>query len=415
MKSLKLLFALLLPALGVHAQGYWKKVSTPLHQDLLAISFATKDTGFACGTDSTLIRTTDAGKTWSRLNPSGLPYSSSTRDLTAIQFVGPRKGWIVLGNRNTPGVNGQLYQTNDGGLSWTFVAGAAHSVVKCFFFDDSTGYSIGVSPFGGPSLFRLDRGMWSSVHYLGTSTGNMASAIDFYNASTGIIGSDMGYVYRTFDGGLHWDTVKTNVEDTICALRYLNEHTIVAGTSNDFSLLISKDKGATWSLEPASMTFFYPVMKAMVVSRRDSLVAVGRSRTTGKGLIYHFGGPVPGMDIAQTTNRLNGAALRNDTATYIVGDSGLILTNEISGATIVTASGGADKVTVIYPNPAGDLLYIRSCRLVKTICVVDCAGREVLRRPFTEMLDVSHLLPGTYLLKLVDDSGQSSTHTWMKQ
>lgn len=407
MKKLHLLLAFLMLHVAANAQDYWQKVSTPSDKDLLTVSFGNSSTGYIGGTDSTLLKTTDGGKTWSTLPHTGMGYEHKyMSDIVDLKFVSATIGYAVLSNRARPDLIGQVYKTLDGGNSWIKVPEIWTSAYRVFCFDEDNGYLTGATPFAGPTLHKLDHGTWSTVHYLGAGTSYMLTAIDFLNITTGIVGGDVGYVYRTFDAGLSWDTVKTNVDSAIHALRYLDENTIVAASGHMMTLLISNDKGATWSFEPHSATFYYPDMKAMAISKRDSLISVGRSRTTGKGLIYYSDPADPWMNIAEAAQPLNGVTVRNDSVAYIVGDSGLILSNNHAVLSFTETNSLQDLIRV-YPNPS-DGRFASELPVAHQVLVYTRDGKIVYRDPKLanrHQVDLAAWPAGTYILEAISENG----------
>ncbi|HTN16369.1 MAG TPA: YCF48-related protein, partial [Chitinophagaceae bacterium] len=182
MKKLHLLLAFLMLHVAANAQDYWQKVSTPSDKDLLTVSFGNSSTGYIGGTDSTLLKTTDGGKTWSTLPHTGMGYEHKyMSDIVDLKFVSATIGYAVLSNRARPDLIGQVYKTLDGGNSWIKVPEIWTSAYRVFCFDEDNGYLTGATPFAGPTLHKLDHGTWSTVHYLGAGTSYMLTAIDFLN------------------------------------------------------------------------------------------------------------------------------------------------------------------------------------------------------------------------------------------
>lgn len=406
MKKINFLLACVLLSSLAAAQDYWQKVSVSSHKDLLAVCFGSSSTGYIGGTDSTLLKTTDGGKTWTNLPHTGIEYEPLTHDIIDLKFADASNGYAILSNRERLDINGQLYTTTDGGSSWIKVPGIWTSAYRLFLFDANTGYLTGVSPFGGATVHQLEFGSWSGTTYLGTGTSYLATAVDFFNPGTGMVGGDYGYVYRTFDAGRSWDTVKTNVDSAIHALRYLDENTIIAASGHPMTLLISMDKGASWSFETHSGTFYYPDMKAMALSARDSLIAVGRSRTTGKGLIYYSDPAGSWMNIAGAEQALNAVAMRNDSIAYIVGDSGLVLSN--SQAVLSFAEKpGLQRLPRVFPNPSAGI-FTSEWSDVHRLRVYSADGKMIYqgRRPDTRhQLDLTAWPAGTYILEAVPEAG----------
>ncbi|MDQ3100956.1 MAG: T9SS type A sorting domain-containing protein, partial [Bacteroidota bacterium] len=62
---------------------------------------------------------------------------------------------------------------------------------------------------------------------------------------------------------------------------------------------------------------------------------------------------------------------------------------------------------ILYPNPARGEMIIRSDLDLRntTIQLVDALGREVLHTNFDSVMNVSHLAPGIYVLRIIDEAG----------
>lgn len=409
-KSFLLLAALLVGSLA-HAQDYWKEVSSPTRKDLLSISFGTAATGYIGGRDSTLLKTTDGGKTWNALPHTGLNYTSLLHDILYLKFVSATVGYAIVSSTDDRSFGGQLYKTTDGGTTWAPASAFTGSAYHAYFFDENNGFLLGVTPFASTLISKLGSGTWGTPQHLFPGTSNYTHAIDCFSTTTGIIGGDRGYVYRTFNGGATWDTVKTNIDTAINALVYVNENTIVAATSDRSSaIIISKDKGASWIFDGASATFFYPDMKAMAVSKRDSLIIVGKSATTGKGIVYYFTPSTRWMDIETEEQWLNDVTMRDDAVGYIVGDSGLILSNDISVLSVPVLQAGTSKVAV-YPNPSNGICYTSAAE-EHQVAVYDLPGRMVYSGDVpakNHELDLRHLPEGAYLLRILDKQGAATS------
>lgn len=98
------------------------------------IDFPSKDIGYAIGggnSDEIILKTTNAGLTWSVIRQS-----QSNSQLFGSSFVDINKGWVV-------GMNGTILYTQNGGISWlrqeTNVSSLFHDVIMI----DTTGYAVG--------------------------------------------------------------------------------------------------------------------------------------------------------------------------------------------------------------------------------------------------------------------------------
>ena len=141
----------------------WQPVSVPVETNLQDISF-TDDLqhGWLVGSKSTLLETTDGGKTWQQKN---LDLGEQDYLLSSVSFSG-QEGWIV-------GEPALLLHTTDGGETWNRVALSAKLP-------------------GNPN----------TIVALGSQSAEMTT--------------DIGAIYRTKDGGQNW---KAMVQEAVGVLR----------------------------------------------------------------------------------------------------------------------------------------------------------------------------------------------------
>ncbi|MFA6150488.1 MAG: YCF48-related protein [Chitinophagaceae bacterium] len=400
MKNIFFILASLLLSGNTRAADYWQKVSVPSIKNLLSVSFGNKSVGYIAGTDSTLLKTNNGGKTWVSIKPTGMVFSVISPDITDVHFITDNIGYAIVGNAVNPVYNGVLYKTTDGGASWT----AQNSDITCqamFFFNENNGFVAGGKFFSGKNVNKLDAGVWQATQYFSFNPVEQLHAIDFYNANVGIVGGDSGYVYRTFNGGINWDTVKTIIDTSINDLKYIDENTILAATNNfGSSILISKDKGQTWNFDGSSATFFYPYFRAMARSAKDSFIFAGTSLTTGKGVIFYFEKKI--MTIFQAEENLNHVTLAYDSTAFVVGDNGLILTNGVEGAGITEKEMPVGKIA-LYPNPTNGKCSI-SAAFEYTAIVYDCLGRKVFEDASystKHIIDLTGNASGAYFIEIL--------------
>jgi hypothetical protein len=69
----------------------------------------------------------------------------------------------------------------------------------------------------------------------------------------------------------------------------------------------------------------------------------------------------------------------------------------------------ADAVVIVYPNPARDVLYIRSAVAIEQVVIRDLSGQQVKRftAPVDREIDVSDLSPGVYLVGITTTYGET--------
>jgi photosystem II stability/assembly factor-like uncharacterized protein len=408
MKQIPLLIAVLICGSALRAQ-YWMPVLSGTTKHLASISFGSPQVGYIAGADSLLLRTVNGGITWSPVSYSGLSFPPGSPDIIHVNFISAGAGFAIVSSLVNPVYRGALYKTTDSGRSWSPVTTGNIAAARTFFFDAGNGYEIGSAFFAGKTVIRQSNGTWAPEKTFSYLPEEFLYGIDFRNISTGIVGGAGGYAHRTFDGGLTWDTVKTAVDSTINDLRFLSDRTIIGGSDeNGGAIIISHDTGRTWHQDMNTLTFSYPDIKGIAVSRRDSFIAVGHASFGRTGLILWYDGLAVANNYP-TAQRLNAVAMRDDSVAYIVGDSGAILTNRMALLGIPPDAGQAVPFT-LYPNPASGRCNTAAPYL-HTLRLYDAAGRLVRtfpREAFLHTIQLGDLCPGAYLLE-VSSKGHAPT------
>lgn len=397
----------------------WQPVASGTNKQLLSISFGSTQYGYISGKDSLLLRTSDGGLSWQVQPHTGIAYTGNARDLVDVNFLTPAIGYVIVGNHAAPDYTGTMYQTTDSGQSWTVVAGSSLAASRSFFLSSQQGFQIGSSFFSGHSVQKLDAGLWGNPSSFTSNASDFLYAIDFLDSNTGIVGGTGGWVYRTNDGGQTWDTIKANTDSTIYALKYINANTIIGAAADGMSgIIVSTDGGSTWTADMNTLTFFYPRMHSLVRSKRDSIIAVGHSDLGSfRGVVLWFqtvanGSStmlVPGvMGVGQA---LHDVAMRDDSIAYAVGDSGLIMTNNLPPSLSMHSVNSSSNSVHLFPNP-GHGRFETWSNQAHSIRVYDATGRCILKE---ERMDKSHKVENLALprgLYQVEISTRNEAPVW---
>jgi photosystem II stability/assembly factor-like uncharacterized protein len=393
---------------------YWHNVPSGTTKKLLSISFGDTATGYIGGADSLMLKTTDGGQTWHPLPLSGITMSVGVNDIVDVDFLSATVGYITLTNHQFPYLLGRVYKTINGGSSWTLVDAGTIAAYRTHFFSEGNGFVIGSAFFAGNVVSGLNADTLANYHNFSSDAIYFNLSVDFLNVQTGIVGGEHGQVYRTFNGGTTWDTMQTSSDTSIYALKFLNDSTILGATVG--VLIISSDTGRTWQTEFNSLTFDYPVAKAIVLSAKDSFIAAGTSITTpGKGIIYWHDHEFNRRQLVDQP--LFDAATCTDSITYAVGDSGLIVTNRTAPIVGIHTPSLLEQQLKIYPNPTTGICTT-ILPLTHTVKVYDISGRLILTKgkpALKQLLNLSAYTPGTYYLNIETGQGKVNRKLVLKR
>jgi photosystem II stability/assembly factor-like uncharacterized protein len=248
--ALSLMFAPCARSAGLRAgDGGWVwQNPAPMANQLHAVHFVSTRTGWAIGDAGTILRTDDAGDTWTS------QVSGTDGTLLFAHFLDASHGWII-GIRSGPGspIYPILLATSDGGASWQPQDPATTDLLYCVRFTDAQhGWLAGEN---GTMRSTDDGGRtWQVVH---TGVGARLADVFFTDRLHGWIvgGDDVGPVgsnrvfLRTVDGGATWSGAVTIPGVPLTQVQFL---TTTVGWTLDQSGVLSQsaDGGGTWAPVP---------------------------------------------------------------------------------------------------------------------------------------------------------------------
>jgi photosystem II stability/assembly factor-like uncharacterized protein len=226
----------------------------------------------------TIYRTADAGERW---DESELVLQEEIQGITSMALVGETYGWL-LATRGVGAGNDwvDLYQTQDGGESWSFLSGSESEAnpeggipsgglkTGLSFSSPERGWLTGSAPMDLIYLFRtLDGGRtWQPDHLPLPENASFSDstyppiAFDEQNgvlpARVITLTDEPGLLfYRTRDAGESWEPV-VMLEGSASAWDWLDpQHGFAAGTDENFQTKIyrTRDGGASWEAFPVDM------------------------------------------------------------------------------------------------------------------------------------------------------------------
>ncbi|MEI7896368.1 MAG: YCF48-related protein [bacterium] len=185
----------------------WQYKGVRANNQLNGITFSSRDTGFAVGWTGSILKTTDCGETWQQLPQ---PFLSDATDLLDVFFHDKLHGWIS-------GTYSGLIRTVDGGASWHVLS---HNVSQNISFDivrfvnPDTGFVAGNQNFNQTGILKktTDGGInWTNVSFPAEINGigglEALSANELWIGARNRIYSVNGMatrIYHTLDGGVTW-------------------------------------------------------------------------------------------------------------------------------------------------------------------------------------------------------------------
>lgn len=198
--------------------------STPATATLNAVHFVSDTEGWAVGNGGIAIHTTDGGASWTQTSPAAVT-------LRGVFFVDAAHGWIV-------GEGGRVLRTTDGGASWTTSAPTSAVLYSVYFIDANTGWAAGK----GVVLRTVNGGAtWSA----GAPSAETLRGVSFANATTGWVVGTNGVILKTTNGGSSWTTTRPTTSN-LNSVHFVDAtHGWAAGDQG--IVLRTVDGGSSWT------------------------------------------------------------------------------------------------------------------------------------------------------------------------
>lgn len=279
MKNLYLISIIFLSILSIDIFSQqvqvWKEADLPpgfeniVYLDI-QFSKTNPNLGWACGFESSVLRTTDSGETWigTRL-PFGL-------QLESIHFPTDQIGYLV----GVADQGGIIWKSTDGGISWNRLALEAREfrvpLWGGYFYDENNGLVLGgtcegtqiignLLISGEPTIYKTTDGgtSWSATRYNLENTKFSDPLMLDPNGECWAISS--GLLWRSLNGGVDWEIVSntggndwheeiTKVDNT-----FLIPYSVGCSGSNQLNtggLRITTDGGASWNDYPTGVPMY---------------------------------------------------------------------------------------------------------------------------------------------------------------
>ncbi len=225
----------------------WRSQNSGTSNCLHDIHFYDTKNGWAVGSNNTILYTNNGGTAWHRITLDG----DSSQTLYGVYFSDADNGWIVSNH-------GKIYKTENSGKTWAIQLTWEYQCGGRFnFVNGETGYVI---PVIGKKLYQTNNGGQS---WTKTSLSNILSwesDIFFVDNSYGWICNmrgpssvayDYASVFQTTDGGKNWKKIHTFDERDLIKVYFIDKNNgWVAGSK----IYYTSDGGKNWTAQIKSPT-----------------------------------------------------------------------------------------------------------------------------------------------------------------
>jgi photosystem II stability/assembly factor-like uncharacterized protein len=250
----------------------WRLLRPPTEDALQDVFFTDERTGFIVCVRSVyspmkvgeprsyLLKTTDGGDTWTRVDVVGA--GEDSLQLARVRFADARRGWVF-------GEEGALYSTEDGGANWARLrVPTRHLLLGASLLDARQGWLVGA----GQTLLQTSDGgvTWREGQLLGlparfsssSQTARAAqaqasslrlNAVSFVDARRGWAVGANGAVLATTDGGRTWGAQASGTDSDLFDVKFFDAREGWA-VGEGGAAIHTTDGGQTWQSEQTGTT-----------------------------------------------------------------------------------------------------------------------------------------------------------------
>lgn len=367
------------------ASAQWVQQPEPVSTPMYNIDFVNRWTGWATGSNSVILKTTDGGASWfDQSIDLGYP-----KNLYGLDMLDANTGYIA-------GWFETILKTTNGGTNWNIISNIpsnnGNSNEGMFFFNAQTGWICS-------SLGRVLRTTNGGIFWDSSYAANIMFDIQFVNSQTGWVCGVGGTLFKSTDGGINWESGPLLTGANLSAVYFVDVNTGWLVSEQGRRIFRTTNAGTKWDtvsvLPGLSTDFLYSVH---FVNSQTGWTGGSNSQLykTVNGGLNWLKQTVP------TTLYVYNFSFFNDSIGWATGGNQGVIIHTTNGGTYVGVEPNANSAPVDfvlhqnYPNPFNPITRIKfdlpKLSFVK-LTVFDVLGRE------TEVLVNSALKTGTYSIE----------------
>jgi len=376
---------------------------------------------------------TDGGNTWSNKLVSGPVAAATIGDMHPISAT---TAWIVSSGS---GAQNGIWKSTNAGTTWTKQTTAPFSTGisfanQVYFWDENNGFCAG-DPFGtGANLrFEMYKTSDGGTTWVNIPTGTAPAPLDGaefgYTSKITVqgnniwLGTDIGRVLYSPNRGTSWQAFQTPAVDfggvTVSgftadvAFKDSTNGLLISNEDGVALLYSSSNSGSSWT--PITPTgAFYANNIAYVPGTTNTYVTSGftdgssftidggQTWTEIEGSDPTIGKYYGSLDFINATTGFSGGMSQAQVDGVPV-PAFSVLSGSV-GLSVSDVNSNKTKLTA-FPNPAVEVVTLKSSKDIKEVAIIDLSGKVVKREKSNGQVNVSNLAKGTYVAQAIYADG----------